>query len=74
MRVDQWVPALHRGDAIGDSARLMRDTFREWGHVADVYALQLDEDLKGDGLEFRDFRAGGPSGRGEQPALKEYRD
>ena len=22
MRIDQWVPALHRGDAIGDSARL----------------------------------------------------
>ena len=31
MRIDQWVPALHRGDAIGDSARLMRDAFRSWG-------------------------------------------
>jgi glycosyltransferase involved in cell wall biosynthesis len=59
-RIDQWVPALHRGDAIGDSARLMRDTFREWGHQADVYALTVDEDLKGDGREFRDFRPGGP--------------
>ena len=31
VRIDQWVPALHRGDAIGDSARLMRDAFRPLG-------------------------------------------
>ena len=60
MRVDQWVPALHRGDAIGDSARLMRDAFRRWGHTADVYALELDEDLQGDGRPWSDWRAGGP--------------
>ena len=40
MRVDQWTPALHKGDAIGDSARLMRDAFRSWGHTAAVYALR----------------------------------
>ena len=60
MRVDQWVPALHRGDAIGDSARLMRDAFRRWGHAADVYALELDEDLQGDGRPWSDWRAGEP--------------
>lgn len=60
MRVDQWLPALHRGDAIGDSARLMRDAFRRWGHQADVYALELDADLAGDGRPFADWRAGGP--------------
>lgn len=60
MRIDQWVPALHRGDAIGDSARLMRDAFRSWGHQADVYALELDEDLKADGRPFSGWRAGGP--------------
>jgi len=59
-RVDQWVPALHRGDAIGDSARLMRDAFRRWGHPADVYALELDRDLKGDGRAFSEWRPGGP--------------
>ena len=59
-RVDQWVPALHRGDAIGDSARLMRDAFRRWGHAADVYALELDDDLEGDGRRFADWRPGGP--------------
>jgi glycosyltransferase involved in cell wall biosynthesis len=50
VRIDQWVPALHRGDAIGDSARLMRDAFRRWGHQADVHALELDAELAGDGL------------------------
>ena len=60
MRIDQWVPALHRGDAIGDSARLMRDTFRAWGHQADVYALELDGDLRGDGRAFDEWRPAGP--------------
>lgn len=59
MRVDQWVPALHRGDAIGDSARLMRDAFRSWGHAADVYALELDADLADDGRRFAEWRPGG---------------
>jgi glycosyltransferase involved in cell wall biosynthesis len=62
VRIDQWVPALHRGDAIGDSARLMRDAFRGWGHQADVYALELDDDLRGDGRGFEDWR---PSGKGD---------
>ena len=60
MRIDQWVPALHQGDAIGDSARLMRDAFRAWGHEADVYALELDQGLEGDGRRFTDWRPGGP--------------
>ena len=59
MRIDQWVPALHRGDAIGDSARLMRDAFRRWGHAADVYALELDHDLEGDGRSWAEWRPGG---------------
>jgi glycosyltransferase involved in cell wall biosynthesis len=59
MRIDQWVPALHRGDAIGDSARLMRDAFRSWGHTADVYALELDEDLRDDGRHWSEWRPGG---------------
>ena len=58
MRIDQWVPALHRGDAIGDSARLMRDSFRSWGHQADVYALELDEDLRDDGRAWSEWRPG----------------
>jgi glycosyltransferase involved in cell wall biosynthesis len=60
MNIHQWVPALHRGDAIGDSARLMRDAFRSWGHTAEVYALELDEDLKGDGRAFEEWRPSQP--------------
>ena len=29
MIVNQWIPAAHRGDAIGDSARRVRDLLRE---------------------------------------------
>jgi glycosyltransferase involved in cell wall biosynthesis len=58
MRIDQWVPTLHRGDAIGDSARLMRDAFRAWGHTADVYALELDPGLEGDGRRFAEWTSG----------------
>ncbi len=60
MRIDQWVPALHAGDAIGDSARLMREAFRQLGHEADVYALELDPALVGDGRAFSDWKPGGP--------------
>jgi len=60
VRIDQWLPALHRGDAIGDSARLMRDAFRSWGHQADVYALEVDEELVADGRVWSEWKAGGP--------------
>lgn len=59
MRIDQWVPALHRGDAIGDSARLMRDAFRSWGHEADVWAPDIDDDLAGEGRPYGDFASVG---------------
>jgi glycosyltransferase involved in cell wall biosynthesis len=57
-RIDQWVPALHAGDAIGDSALRMRDAFRAWGHAADVYTLDADEGLLAEGRSFADFRPG----------------
>ncbi len=38
----------------------MRDAFRSWGHAADVYALELDPDLEGDGRRFEDWTPGGP--------------
>ena len=53
------MPALHRGDAIGDSARLMRDAFRSWGYEADVWAPDIDEDLAGDGRTYAEFAASG---------------
>jgi L-malate glycosyltransferase len=46
MIVNQWVPAAHRGDAIGDSARRVRDLLRAMGHAADIFALTIDDDLR----------------------------
>jgi len=54
MIVNQWVPAAHRGDAVGDSARRMRGLLRGMGHQADLFALTIDEDLEGDVLPFSD--------------------
>jgi glycosyltransferase involved in cell wall biosynthesis len=50
--VNQWVPAAHRSDALGASARHTRDLLRRMGHQSDVYALTVDEDLQGDVLPF----------------------
>jgi len=58
VRIDQWVPAVHRGDAIGDSTLLMRNAFRSWGHQADVYTLEADEELEGEVRAFSDWRPG----------------
>src|SRR5918993_5593667 len=57
MIVNQWVPAAHRGDAIGDSARHIRDLLRRMGHQSDLYALTIDEDLSGNVLPFEDPEA-----------------
>ncbi|HXT29559.1 MAG TPA: glycosyltransferase family 4 protein [Vicinamibacterales bacterium] len=54
MRVHQWVPAAHRGDAIGDSARKVRDMLRAMGHDSDLFALTIDDDLRGDVPPFSD--------------------
>ena len=48
MVINQWVPAAHRGDAVGDSARAMRDLLRSQGHASDLYALTMDDDLIGE--------------------------
>src|SRR5437870_5773048 len=54
MIVNQWVPAAHRGDAIGDSARRVRDLLRGLGHESELYALTIDDDLKDDVRPFGD--------------------
>ena len=46
MIINQWVPAAHRGDAIGDSARRVRDLLRGMGHESELYALTIDDDLQ----------------------------
>jgi glycosyltransferase involved in cell wall biosynthesis len=54
MTINQWVPAAHKGDAIGDSARRVRDLLRGMGHEAQVYALTIDDDLRHDVRLFPD--------------------
>ena len=54
MIVNQWVPAAHRGDAIGDSARRVRTLLRELGHDSDIYAMTIDEDLRDDVIPWTD--------------------
>lgn len=52
MTINQWVPAAHRGDAVGDSARRVRDLLRTRGVESNLYALSIDDDLRGDVLPF----------------------
>jgi glycosyltransferase involved in cell wall biosynthesis len=54
MIVNQWVPAAHQGDAIGDSARRVREMLRERGHQADIFAMTIDDELRGDVRPFSD--------------------
>ncbi len=61
MKIHQWVPAAHRGDAIGDSARKVRELLRGMGHESEIFALTIDDDLRGDVLPFED----GASTRGD---------
>jgi L-malate glycosyltransferase len=65
MIINQWVPAAHRGDAIGDSARRVRELLRGMGHQSEVFALTMDDDLEGDVRPFRD----GSASRGELTIL-----
>jgi glycosyltransferase involved in cell wall biosynthesis len=57
MIINQWVPAAHRGDAIGDSARRVRAILRAQGHTSDIYALSMDDDLRGDVRPFAEPEA-----------------
>jgi glycosyltransferase involved in cell wall biosynthesis len=54
MIINQWVPAAHKGDAIGDSARRVREMLRAKGHQSDLYALTMDDDLREDVRPFTD--------------------
>ena len=57
MIINQWVPAAHKGDAIGDSARRVRDLLRAMGHESELYALTVDDDLRHDVRPFSDAAA-----------------
>ena len=55
--INQWIPAAHRGDAIGDSARRVRELLRRMGHDSHIYALTIDEDMRDEVRPFDDPQA-----------------
>ena len=57
MIINQWVPAAHKGDAIGDSARRVRDLLRDMGYASELYALTIDEALNEEVRSFSDPEA-----------------
>ena len=59
MTINQWVPAAHRGDAVGDSARRVRDLLRARGLDSNLYALSIDDELRDDVLPFGDVSSHG---------------
>ncbi|MBM3284811.1 MAG: glycosyltransferase family 4 protein [Candidatus Aminicenantes bacterium] len=61
MRIDQLVPAFHRGDAIGDEAAFLREFFRSRGHSSEVYRLTCDRELEAESEDVAAFPAPGPS-------------
>jgi glycosyltransferase involved in cell wall biosynthesis len=60
MLINQWIPAAHRGDAIGDSARRGRALLPAQGHSSDIFALTIDDDMRDEARPFetREARQG----------------
>lgn len=56
MQIHQLVPALHDGDAIGDSARAMRETLRRRGYQSDIYAYTIDESIASEAIDFQQIQ------------------
>ncbi len=50
IRINQFLPHLHRGDAIGDSTRLMARCFEDWGYEPAIYCYGADPGLLGKGV------------------------
>ena len=53
MRIHQMVPALHHGDAIGDSALMIRNYLRKKGHPSEIFAYDIDEAVSHEAIGFR---------------------
>ncbi len=52
--INQWIPSAHRGDAVGDNARVLRDMFRAWGHESHIFAMSIDDDMQDEARPWRD--------------------
>ena len=55
MRVDQLVPAYHRGDAIGDTATHLKEFFISQGFQSQIYCLSRDQGLEEESSLFSAF-------------------
>lgn len=55
MRIDQLVPAFHRGDAIGDEAAFLRRFFQSRGYPSEIYRLTCDPGLEGESRDWASF-------------------
>lgn len=55
MRIDQLVPAYHRGDAIGDEAAHLRRFFESQGFESKIYRLTCDRELESESESFAGF-------------------
>jgi glycosyltransferase involved in cell wall biosynthesis len=60
MRIDQLVPAFHRGDAIGDTAYHLKLFFLSQDFHSDIYCLTRDSDLEEESKLFDSFAAPDP--------------
>ena len=68
MIVNQWVPAAHKGDAIGDSARRMRGLLRGMGHTSEI--LRADDRRRAEGRRAAVRRSGGATRRPDDLPLR----
>jgi glycosyltransferase involved in cell wall biosynthesis len=55
MRIDQLVPAYHRGDAIGDEATQLRRFFESQGFESGIFRLSCDHELERESKDFAGF-------------------
>ncbi len=60
MRIDQLVPAYHRGDAIGDEATYLRKFFLSQGFDSAIFRLSSDRELEAESEDFASFPAPSP--------------
>jgi glycosyltransferase involved in cell wall biosynthesis len=65
--VNQWIPAAHAGDAVGDNARALRDVFRRHGYESEIYALTIDPGLEREVRAWHD-----PAARGGDVTLLHF--
>jgi len=61
MRIDQLVPAFHRGDAIGDTALHLKQYLKSQRFQSDIYCLSRDSELASMAKSFASFPKPKPS-------------